>query len=150
MTVGNKGIYAAIFLLVFLLILIIGVTSEVSLSASVSRALLSGLAFTAFFWAAGKLISIYVFPETKEATDFTESDISADTSEMFLEANLGSNLGNNLDFTVSEPVSGIVEEIPKQFTPLPAKQIDPQVNKIINSDPQKVAEIVRKMGFEDE
>lgn len=147
MTFGNKGIYAVIFLSVFFMILIIGVTSEVSLSASFNRAFLAAAGFTLLSWGLGRLMTTFVFqePVMEEADTF-----------------LVERLGANLDLTVNDPEPSEQEEQfqPEQnlfkttpakvFSPLTAKQIDPQVNKIINSDPKKVAEIVRKMGFEEE
>lgn len=145
MTVGNKRIYAVIFLAVFVMIFTIGVVSEVSLTSALTRAFLAGLFFTLLTWGIGKIIAQYVFPKAGSGTgDF----------------NLNGSLGSRLDLTVSETIDGIGDEISEeeadgnaqrnQFTPLTAKQIDPQLNKIINNDPKKMADIVRKMGFEDE
>ncbi len=172
MTGGSKGVYPGVFAGVFLFIFIIGMTSDVSLSASVSRALLAALVFTALVWIVGRVIAVSVFQARHGEEGFDG----------------GANLGGKLDITVEEstgethpptrvqPVNpGFSNTIHSQmssqaqnavpstenpagqtdgnqagFSPLVARQIDPQVTKIINSDPDKVAEIVRKMGFEEE
>lgn len=35
------------------------------------------------------------------------------------------------------------------FEPFQAKQIDPQVSRIVNNDPKRMAELIRKMGLEE-
>lgn len=141
---SSKGFYTGAFLLVFLMTLIIGVASEVSLSASFTRAIYAGGFFTVLTWVVGKVISTYVFPPG-EIDDVNPKN---------------ENLGTNVDLTITESVTdngkppvdpaGGQPSAAANFTPLTARQIDPQVNKIISSDPQKVADIVRKMGFGEE
>jgi len=141
---GCKSFYAGTFLMIFLMMLMIGVTSEVSLLASLTRAVMAAGLFTILTWGVGKLISIYVFPPEQ-----------IDDSQLENE-----DLGTNLDLTVTDQPddsdhtdidpSAVQPGTPDEFTPISARQIDPQVNKIINSDPRKAAEIVRKMGFEEE
>jgi hypothetical protein len=124
--------------------LIIGVTSEVSLSVSLTRAVMAAGLFTVLTGVVGKVISVYVFPP--EPVD----DLNLENE----------NLGTNLDVTITESPkntdqpgiapNNVPPVISDEFIPISARQIDPQVNKIINSDPQKVAEIVRKMGFEED
>lgn len=148
MTVGKRRVYIPVFLAVFLLILLIGIQSEVSAAACVIRAFSAAVFFTALCWVAvqvigGHIISTMIIPELNKKID--NSDISA-------------NLGQRLDLTVSEPpipedskagdASGQTG-LPPQFVPLAAQQIDPQVNNLIVSDPERTAEIVRKMGFDE-
>lgn len=143
MSFGSKRFYAGTFLLIFLMIFIIGVTSEVSLSACLTRAVMAAGLFTVLTWVVGKVILICVFPPEQVEGLNTENE----------------NLGTNLDLTVTEspdnnqpetPPAGVPPIASDEFIPISARQIDPQVNKIINSDPRKVAEIVRKMGFEED
>lgn len=141
---SSKGFYAGAFLLVFLMTFIIGVASEVSLSASFTRAIFAGIFFAVLTWIVGKVISVYVFPPAQI------DDVNPDNEE----------LGTNIDLTIADSSAGLVQlagdpaggepDSAEYFAPLAARQIDPQVNKIINSDPQKVAEIVRKMGFDED
>ncbi|PKM47599.1 MAG: hypothetical protein CVV03_02360 [Firmicutes bacterium HGW-Firmicutes-8] len=148
MAVGKRRIYISVFFAVFLLILLIGIQSEVSAAACVIRAFSAAVFFTALCWVAvqvigGHIISTVIIPELNKKID--NSDI-------------GANLGKKLDLTVSEPpipeglkagdASGKTG-LPPQFVPLAAQQIDPQVNNLIVSDPERTAEIVRKMGFDE-
>lgn len=137
------GLYTAIFTLIFLMMFIIGVTSEVSVSASLIRAVISAVLFTVLTGVLGKVISVYVFPPTQD-TEINPED---------------ENLGTNLDLTITDstdqntqPEAAVFTDPPNgsgEFIPISARQIDPQVTRIINDDPQKAAEIIRKMGFED-
>ena len=153
MTVGNKGFLTGTFITIFLFILVLGLANEVSLNASLSRAFMAATAFTAIMILVIFVNGKYVFFE-----DMPGVEVGA--SEM---------VGGNLDFTVNEPLGnpaqtglsdivndsaptdGVipVPDSPQTFVPLNARQIDPELNRIISSDPNKVAEIVRKMGFED-
>ena len=144
MSFGSKSFYTGTFLLIFLMMLIIGVTCEVSLSASLIRAAMAAGLFTILTGVVAKVISTYVFPP--EHVD-----------ELNLE---NDNLGTNLDVTITESPDNIDQLVTapadappftsNEFILLSARQINPQVNTIINSDPKKVAEIVRKMGFEED
>lgn len=144
MSFGIKSFFAGTFLLIFLMMLIIGIASEVSLSANLTRAVLAAGLFTVLTRVVGKIVSIYVFPP--EQVDDSDAE--------------NENLGTNLDLTItdspdnSSQPEAVPTDVPpgtsEEFVPLSARQIDPQVSKIINSDPEKVAEIVRKMGFEED
>lgn len=149
MSFGSKGFYTATFLLILIMMLTIGVNSGVSLSASLTRAIFAGGFFAALTWVIGKIILIYVFPPLPVVDLMLENETVDNET-----------LGTKLDVTATDPLTHSEQQITEPasvepnasdfFTPMSARQIDPQVNKIINSDPQKVAEIVRKMGFEEE
>ena len=144
MSLGIKSFYAGTFLLIFSMMLIIGISSEVSLSASFTRAVLAAGLFTVLTGVICKVVSVCVFP-CEQADDLGVED---------------EDLGTNVDITITESPDNsnqpeaVFTDVPsdnsEEFIPLSARQIDPQVSKIINSDPEKVAEIVRKMGFEED
>lgn len=151
MAVGNTRIYITVFLGVFILMFLIGVSSEVSLSAGFGRAVLAAAVFTALLLLVVQFITRYLF---------------RDNSDEPVAHNANVTVGRNLDISADQPVSyplptavpdpvGPDESLSEptgfspDFVPLAAKQIDPQVSKIINSDPNKMAEIVRKMGLEE-
>jgi flagellar biosynthesis/type III secretory pathway M-ring protein FliF/YscJ len=137
-TTGGKSFYTVVFLSVFFLILFIGMVSLVTYSASLIRAFLAAAFFTVLLWLLGKLTRV-VFLESQKSVE-----------------NRQSNSGQMIDFSVSEPVdyNELTGKTKKdssknEFVPLKAKQIDPQITKIINNDPDKMAELVKKMGFDE-
>lgn len=137
---GKKVYFAVVFLVVFLMIFIIGIVAQVSLAVGLERALMAAALFTGLCWAISRFIKRYVVPDII----FEANDIHTAHS-----------LGNNLDIKVSEPASNIQgakltknNQVP-EFIPTTTNQIHPQVEKIINSDPKRLAEIVKKMGFEE-
>ena len=151
MAVGNTRIYITVFLGVFIFMLIIGVSSEVSLSAGLGRAVIAAAIFTALLLLVVHVITRYLFQDNSvepaahsaNVTVGRNLDISADQSVSYpLPTAVPGQARPNE--TLSEPIGS-----PPDFVPLAAKQIDPQVSKIINSDPNKLAEIVRKMGLEE-
>ncbi len=124
MIIGNK-IYALVFFAVFLLILIIGVLSEVSPVIGLVRAFLAAAFFTGLCWIAGKTVFKYALPGNRGQEKQKNSRNKP----------VQNNSANN--------------SLEEEFVPLRARQIDPQASKIIASDPEKMAEIVRKMGLDE-
>lgn len=142
-----------VFLAVFLLIMFVGLMSGVSVSASLLRGFLAAVFFTSLTCGLSNLVTRYVISEL-----------------IVPPVNIGDeNVGTNFDFTVSEALDPDMVSVPgpvepnndkpategnniqpdQDLSPLGARQIDPQVEKIINSDPKRMAEIIKKMGFED-
>lgn len=136
MFVGKKSIFAAVFIVVFLMILVMGLAAGVSSIAGLKRAFYGAAFFTVFSWGITTLVNIYAIPVSEPPLIDAEDEKNEES------------LGNKLDLTVSDEIFS--EPIPaSNFSPLSAKQIDPLVSKVINNDPDRMAEIVRKMGFEE-
>ncbi len=150
MTVGNK-IYPVIFAVVFVLILIIGVFSKVSFIASINRAVLAAVFFTALCWIAGKTVFKYAVSGLSDVK-------SQKYSEKQQESNFSVTVGNpassspedysrtSLGQTVSSLDKAERNNSSQEFVPLSARQIDPDASKVIGSNPERMAENVRKMG----
>lgn len=149
---GNRLLYI-VFLAVFLLIMFIGLVSEVSVSATLLRAFPAAVFFTALTWGLLYLVKRYVISELivppveiEEETTGTKFDFTV-SEEIDMDIAPGTepvDQGNNKP-TISE--NSIRPD--QDFGPLGARQIDPQVEKIINSDPKRMADIIKKMGFEN-
>lgn len=149
---GNRLLYI-VFLAVFLLIMFIGLVSGVSVSASLFRAFFAAVFFTALSWGLSLLVKRYVISELfvpvvniEEETVGTKFDFTISET---LDPNIASGSipvehANNKSISVENNI-----EYDQDFGPLDARQIDPQVEKIINSDPKRMAEIIKKMGFEN-
>ncbi len=141
-TVERRDLYFPVFFTVFLLLLLIGVVARVSLTVSIGRAFLAAGFFTLLCWITGEVMSRYMVTgrrvvPTRQVVPGWPADSGTEGSQ--------DGLGDRLDVTVAEPSPtnpGL------EFTPLQARQIDPQLTKIIEENPQQAAEIVRKMGFE--
>jgi flagellar biosynthesis/type III secretory pathway M-ring protein FliF/YscJ len=135
---GNSRVFGLAFTGVFLVILLIGLLSGVTLKAGLGRAFMAGLLFSVLLWALFKVIGRYALP-------------IADTADSSFPEN--HHVGGQLDLTVSdtsrETGGGFEDtEEPNGFSPITAKQIDPDLERVINDDPERVAEIVKKMGYD--
>ncbi len=162
---GNRLVFITIFLIVFILMMTIGLVSGVSPGAGVIRALLAATFFTALSFGTLFLITRYVIDDIQlpDSCD-TEGETTPENE----------NTGQMLDIMVSDPSEKTEEEAPaepsntnaediaeniaediakdiydEELSPLVTKQIDPNVEKVINSDPKRMADIIKKMGFED-
>ncbi|MBU7008293.1 hypothetical protein [Phosphitispora fastidiosa] len=124
---GNNRVFGLAFIGVFFVILLIGLLSGVTLKAGLGRAFMAGLLFSVLLWALFKVIGRYALPI---------ADIADSSSPQ------NDYVGGQLDLTVSD------SEEPKGFSPITAKQIDPDLERVINDDPERVAEIVKKMGYD--
>lgn len=150
MAVSNIRLYITVFLGVFLTIFIIAVTSEVSVPAGLRRAFLGAGGFTVLFMVLGQIIARYIFFDPHEQPAAADSnvppgfnlDVSAAEPVLYPETNTGSGSGRSAQPVVESNAHTT------GFVPLSARQIDPQVSRIINDDPGKAAEIIRKMGLE--
>ena len=134
---NNRGFFP-VFIIVFILMAIIGGLAGVSLKASLIRAFLAALFFMVLSWIVVKGVVSYVL---QAEPDETAEDLPDDVLPE-------SDMGKHLDFTVSDSRSESSNET-TDFSPISAKQIDPNVEKVINSDPVRMAEMVKKMGFEE-
>ncbi len=123
---GNSRVFLLAFAGVFVLILFVGVLSGVSLKAGLGRAFLAGLLFSALLWITCRIITGYVVPQPDAGGDMPPQKDA---------------VGRQLDLTVSDS--------PGDFSPITPKQIDPDIERIINNDPERMAEIVKKMGYSD-
>lgn len=123
---GNNRVFVLVFTGVFFVILFIGLLSGVTLKAGLSRAFLAGLLFSVLLWILFRVIGRYALPLPDQAESVSPQN---------------PNVGRQLDFMVSDP--------PNDFSPIAAKQIDPDLERVINDDPERMAEIVKKMGYDD-
>jgi len=97
---------------------------------------LAGVIFTTLLWIVVQVMNNYISPHIQDGN----------TGVQVVETT-----GSKIDVTVSEtPENHRQPEERPDFVPLAARQIDPNLNNVINSDPEKVADIVRKMGFDEE
>lgn len=146
----NKKAYVVVFMFIFAIELVIGLLSNVSLTASLARAFLDSIFFTGLLWGFIKFIRNYVIHdvikelETKE-DDQTEKQIDITVTDDNISI---SDLYDNPSDSHGQVAA--TKDNDKEFTSLTSQQIDPQVSKIINDNPERLAQIVRKMGFEDE
>ncbi|WP_418790212.1 hypothetical protein [Phosphitispora sp. TUW77] len=123
---GYRRVLVLVFGTVFLLIMFIGLLSGVTLKACLGRAFLAGMSFSVLLWVLFRLIGKYALP----LPDARES--------LFAQSH---DVGGQLDFTVSDPLD--------EFSPINAKQIDPDLERVINNDPERMAEIIKKMGNDE-
>lgn len=149
---GNRLIFTIIFVLVFVLMVSIGMIAGVSLGAGLKRALLAAVFFTAVSFGTSVVIDRYVINDIKPTGN------SEDEGDILPE---NENTGQMLDITISESLqetgediqesSGISDEgtFNQEINPLVTRQIDPNVEKVINNDPKRMADIIKKMGFKE-
>jgi len=137
-TVDHRRAFVLVFIAVFILIFVIGVLSEVSLLSSFLRAVLAAVFFTVLSSGVVRAVSRFVISEQEkqELTDINRRSVK--------------QAGENLNITVSDPPADQVSsDNGPEFIPLAARQIDPEVDKAINSDPRRMADIIKKMGFDE-
>lgn len=142
-----------VFLAVLLLIMFVGMLSGVSISASLFRAVLAAVFFTLLTWGFSNVIKYcgildLIVPPVKSEDEIVGANFDFTVSEA-----LETDLLSEPESVESQKTKSIITENKTQpdpdFGPLGARQIDPQVEKIINSDPKRMAEIIKKMGFEN-
>ncbi|HWI54979.1 MAG TPA: hypothetical protein VNT57_04765, partial [Desulfobacteria bacterium] len=148
---GNRLVFIIIFLVVFVMMMTIGLLSGVSIGAGFTRALWAAAFFTAISLGTSVIIARYVIDDIKPTGNGDDEGNNLPENE---------NLGQMLDIMVSEPpleteepapeTSDTKDETPvkQSLGPLVTRQIDPNVEKVINSDPRRMADIIKKMGFE--
>ncbi len=150
MTFSQLKLYLSIGGIVFCFIFLVGLNSEVSLGASVYRGASAALIFCVVTFAISNIVKLLAFNQSDNtaAEPAPKFDFKIDDAGVF----------TNREATGSaspEPtpvVAPSTEQAPnsnQSFEPFQAKQIDPQVSRIINNDPERMAELVRKMGLDD-
>lgn len=148
---GNRLVLMIIFISVFIIMMFTALSSEVSVLAGLKRALSAALFFTALSFGTYYVIAHYVIDDIKlPANENIEEDSSVNEIT-----------GQMLDITVSESTEEELEDISlptdedddnqsnQELNPLVTRQIDPNVEKVINNDPRRMAEIIKKMGFNE-
>ncbi|KNZ70859.1 hypothetical protein Tfer_0539 [Thermincola ferriacetica] len=129
--------------LVFVFIFIVALSSDVSLWASLSRGLLGGGIFAVITLCLTNIVRIMAFNNSNYG-----DGIQSNRPKLDLRIDDHGVLETN---TMREKPENNVQESGNElnFEPLQAKQIDPQVSRIINNDPKRMAELIRKMGLEE-
>lgn len=141
---GKIKFFAFIYLSVFILIFVIGLAFQVTILANLYRAFLGALLFSGTGMILVMLIKIFVIQDLLKEAEEAEQQKKE-------------TLGTSLDLTVSDehPLdysnleTAAAEQFDQDLNALASQQIDPQFTRIINSDPERLAQIVKKMGFED-
>lgn len=156
MTGGAKLLFI-VFLAVFIMILSTALFSEVSLSASLVRAGTAATVFTVMLWGTFKIMSCFILSDIKAVDEAAATDdiigrtlnitVADDLSNEQILKDNSQDIANNS--AIAPQSSRDPESSFDEFSPLAAQQIDPQIEKIINNDPKRLAEIVKKMGFDD-
>ncbi|PKM80866.1 MAG: hypothetical protein CVU89_12045 [Firmicutes bacterium HGW-Firmicutes-14] len=142
MTADSRDVFAVVFIIVFLMILIIGIISGVSLPAGLVRSVLAAVFFTGLLYVTVWLITRYALtgsgkqPEKRRQAAGSRLDVKV--TDDYAKVPDIEITGNH----VTEPVPG-------DFNPLTGKQIDPDVERVINNDPERMAQLVKKMGFDE-
>ncbi len=137
MFTAGKRKYVVIGITVFLILAVTGLLSGVSVQALLIRAVLAALFFVLLTYVFISIIVTQVLSPDElpvELLDELSSEAAVtDTTEQYK--------GKQVDIVLP------AEET--LFEPLTPHQIDPQINKIINEDPERIAAMVKKMGLDE-
>ena len=134
MQVKWKAIYIISSVIMFLIMTFMGLMAQVSWNVVLLRAFLATLALGGVILVLDIFINNFLLPTWEEQDEDSLADL--------WQYNPGTHQGDLLNITLPE------EAATTEFKPFAPQQINPDVEKIINEDPQRAAEIVRKMGLE--
>lgn len=137
MLTGGRQKYYYIGIAVFILILITGLLSGVSWQASVIRAILAAVFFSALSRGVVEFLAMQILSAGQAQPD---TGIIADQ---------GTRSGAGEQPAKGRQVDIVLPAEETVFEPLAPQQIDPRLNKVINEDPERIASMVKKMGLEE-
>lgn len=140
MSFDKVKLHLLVFCITFVILTVVGLISDVSLGASFSRGLYGGLVFGIITFSLHNILSLTVL-NFKETSDADEDETSS-TFDFKIDDDGVSGLGD-LDSSMTEETDS------PSFQPFEAKQVDPLLSKMINEDPKRAAELIRKMGLDE-
>ncbi|MFZ5641383.1 MAG: hypothetical protein ACOY4Q_11955 [Bacillota bacterium] len=136
----NISNYIYIGIAVFVIMLITGLVSGVTPAVLLVRAVLAAVLFAAISWCVFTFIikGILAPPDQTQAPE--EQSEAGDRPVR----------GTQFDIVLPAEEPAVQEPVVQEtaFKPLAPQQIDPQLNRIIGEDPERVASLVQKMGLE--
>ncbi|MDA8233819.1 MAG: hypothetical protein M0Z31_03250 [Clostridia bacterium] len=143
MQVKWRAVYFISGLIMFFTMSLLGLAAQVSWNIVLLRAFGATLALEGIILALDIYINNFLLPYSE--------DLGEDSLSELWQINDGLPQGSLLNITLPEETFQLEEsgeEAAADFKPFAPQQINPDVEKIIKDDPQRAAEIIRKMGLE--
>ncbi|MHB8170452.1 MAG: hypothetical protein ACYDG6_02790 [Thermincolia bacterium] len=144
MQVKWRAVYIISSIMMFLIMTLMGFAAQVSWNVVFLRAFLATIAVGVIILVLDIFINNFLLVPPEEQGEDSLTELWQNST--------GAHQGNLLNITLPEEsffLDGNREEAATtEFKPFAPQQINPDVEKLINEDPLRAAEIVRKMGLE--